>query len=524
MNKLTSDQKRVIDLLESAAFIDDLTPWIKGHIPQHYKRLSCDMETAKELAIEGAAECHAAFGHSLYFTQSLIAGAILTGKYRRIKAVTTSQYGKSWLLGQIGLILAHRTRQDVYICGTDGGVSEIIMEKLLDHVQTADEEMRVSLLEPADKLEKLRTSASKRKIGFREGGGVKPISLGSSYKDPLQGNAAVGRGGHIFLDEASRVGDDEYAELGRGDFASDDGDEFVFVEISNPHNAGRFWDDLTAEEVPEDTLIVWMDCRTAYEEGRIKSIRQVRNSDFFKNKSTCKRYLLCELEDYSEMSFFPPMQITREEPTQFATWFLGVDSAYKGKDNIRLTLSCMERNGAITLHSSTYILKDNWIDGETGREIVEKILRVIIRYNVMHVCIDIGFGVYIMEGVAQYADRYKFGVTGVNFGAGATKERAKKRHYAALYAENKRAEMHMDVQDLMDREMLKYTPEMADLLERQLNATQAIRKPNGKTAIIPKEQIRQKLGQSPDEMDSAILSIHAIIIHNARKRMYVYQE
>ena len=514
-------QQQVLSLMERAEPREGLKQWVNGRIPRHYKRLTASMGEAVELAKEGAAQAMAFFGTRLYFTQSLIMGAAVSGKYKKIIAVTPSQYGKSWVCGQISILLANKGRQ-VYVAGGNANTTEIIMNKVMHHIQGADSEVKRKLLEPADKIERLQTAMSKKKLSFRGGGLIEGISLGESFKDPKKGNSAIGRGGDYILDEASLISDDAYAELGRRDFADEGGEGYISLEISNPHNPGRFFDELTGSAVPEKCLIVWMDVRTALEEGRVKSKEQVIHSEFFKNKSTCKRYFLCELEDYSESSLFPEAAIHDGPASKQWEYFLGVDSAYKGKDDIKAALSAIDGDGKIRLLDCETIKKDHWVDGETGRQVVSDLARLIKAYRVKMACVDIGYGVYIVEGLCQSQSGCP--VRGINFGAGTTKGRKEARHYAAVYGDNMRAELHLDLQDLMDNGGVTFSQKMAVMLRPQMNATRAVRKPNGKTAIIPKDEIRQAIGKSPDELDAALLSVHAAILYLMDAETLIYGE
>ena len=87
----------------------DLKPWVgRGKIPKHYKRLTCSEEEALRLAKIGFVEIAKYYGDSLYYTQSIIAGAVLSGDYDRVTVVSPSAYGKSYLFGRIGNIMAYR--------------------------------------------------------------------------------------------------------------------------------------------------------------------------------------------------------------------------------------------------------------------------------------------------------------------------------------------------------------------------------------------------------------------------------
>ncbi|WP_430622018.1 hypothetical protein [Enterococcus sp. DIV0800] len=513
-------QKRVIQLLDNATPRSQLVKWGVGRIPEHYKRLSIPMNEAIKLAVLGAKDAKGYFGTDLFFTQALLYGAVISGKYKTFIVVTPSQYGKSWLCGQIAIRLADDKRQ-MYVAGGNSNTTDIIMSKVIGHIQTVDPSVKSKMLETADKIERLQTAMSKRKLAFKGGGSIESISLGEAFNDPKQGNAAIGRGGDYIIDEASMISDDVYAELGRREFANVTGEKYISFEISNPHNPGRFFDKLTSEHVPDDCLIVWMDARTAYEEGRIVSKEQVTESTFFANKSTCKRYLLCELEDYSEDSLFGMPEIDDSEPGDGCEFFLGVDSAYKGKDGIEAFLSCIDEKGKIRLLDHVTIEKNEWIDGVTSQQIIAKLMRMITAYQVKEVCVDVGYGVYIVEGLAQRASN--FIVKGINFGEGTTDFRKKANHYTAVYGTNKRAEMHLDLQDLIDHGQVSMTSEVFELLREQMSAVQAIRRGNAKTGIIPKDEIKMMIGKSPDELDAALLSIHAALLYTMTSGILLYQ-
>lgn len=516
---MTKDQERVITLLDGATPKDKLEPWIIGYIPKHYKRLTVSNAEARELAELGAVECYSKFGTVPFFTQALIMGAAMGGKYKELVIVTPSQYGKSWLCGQIAIALADKG-QAAYVVGGDSEVTRIIMGKVTGHIQTADKSIVDKLIGAVDKIERLQTAISKTKLSFKGGGLVEPLSLGETFNDPQKGNNAIGRGGNFIIDEASKVSDDRYAELGRREFANVNGEKYLSIEISNPHNAGRFFDKLTSESVPNDRLIVWMDSRTALEENRIKSKEQIINSEFFANRSTCRRYLLCELEDYSAESLFPEPIIDDSEPEDITEYYLGVDSAYKGKDNIEIALTGRKEDGTLRILDHVTVHKGEWVDGVTGEHVVNTIMKVVRAYNVKMVCVDIGYGVYIVEGLARRIGAVK----GINFGEGTTEKRRKAQppHFAAVYGANKRAEMHLDLQDLMDNQNITFTSKMAEILKDELSATKGIHKTNGKIAIISKEEIKQVIGHSPDELDAVLLSIHASILHAMTEASAVY--
>lgn len=479
-----------------------LEPWLIGKIPHHYKRISIPMEDAVKYAKEGAAKIFAKFGDRLFFTQAVIAGAIFSDDFDEYVIVTPSQYGKSWLLGMIGLACAS-DGMPMRIAGGSAQLTEIIMDYALKSILRASPEIRAKLLMKKDRLEKLATSTSKQKLSFTNGGYLEPISLGEAYSGNIRNNQAVGRGSHFILDEAALISEDTFAEMGRREFASIDGSIMKMIMISNPHQAGPFYDKLTDEHCPKRRLIIWIDALTAVEEERFTE-ELVLNSEFAKNKSTRRRYLLCELDSDGAGMFDRPLIVDKPLEGDYIQRFLGIDAAYKGKDNIEVALTEVG-NGCIQVTRMWKIKEKEWIDGVTSKDIIKRIAKLAFSYSVSMICVDVGWGVWLVEGLAALG----LNVVGINFAASPTKERQHKKHYAATNALNKRAEMHLDFQDYIENGVLRVTEEAFSGLKDAMIYVTSERKANGKIQIRPKEEIKAIIGHSPDELDSALLSVHA---------------
>lgn len=522
---MNASQKKVMKLLNKETPKEKLKPWVKGYIPKHYKRLSISMEEATELAAEGAAASLAFFGTTLFFTQSLLIGAALSDKYDTINIVTPSQYGKSFTCGQGALLLANRGEPN-YVAGADTSTTEIIMNKVTGHIQTADDSLKSKVLETPSKLEKLQTALSKRKLAFRGGGLVEAVSLGDTFSDSKKGNKAIGLGGNFWKDEASKISDDSNAEMGRAEFARVDGKKYLTVNISNPHNPGWFMDAMMDTDPQEGTLIIWMDALTALEEDRFSSREQITKSQFFKNKSTCTRYLLCELEDYSEESMFPEPKVYDGEYSPCTLFYAGVDSAERGKDNIEVTITALDpERGVCPVYTTTISkstvnedgeIEEKWKDGKTADAVVKRTAKVLRVYNVRYVCVDIGYGTYLVEGLIKALPGVV--IVGINFGSGGTPERKALKHFAAVYAENMRAEMHMDLQNLMEDDKVWFTTSVKDAVVNQLRVIKCAKKPNGKTQVMAKKEIKKIIGRSPDTLDSLLLSVHAVMLDSTCDR------
>lgn len=499
--------ERLKRLLDQAS--PDCEPWLIGNIPKHFKRITVDEDEAYALALLGAAELGGYFDIRLYYCQALIAGAVISGKYDKITIVTPSQYGKTWLMGHLGLYQAYKGHPQ-FIAAAIGNTTELIMRNVINAVQEASPEIVEALISRGNRIEKLAQSLSKEKIALTGGGFVECVSLGDAYNNKLKSNA-IGRGGDYIIDEAALVSDEAFSETGRSEFAKTNDTSYMRIMISNPHRQGFFYDALTSEAGPRD-FILWMDACTAVEEGRWTKER-VLNSDFAKDKSTRIRYLLCELEEFGDSMFTDP--VIDDTPNKGCVHYLGVDAAYKGKDSICLAdVSVGEK---IKVEEIAYIRKKNWIDGVTSEDIINTISTVVGEKASPLTCIDTGFGVWLIEGLAKRG----VSVKGVNFNESPTKVRVQNRQYAATNAQNVRAEMHLDLMNLMEDKAIVWSSEALNKVKDIFPFVSCERKTSGKIQVKPKPAIKAELGRSPDELDSVLLAIHAAILCVGEDREYI---
>lgn len=513
-----TDKERLQSLLTPAACESNLGEWMIGKIPEHYKRISIDRKTQVRLGREGAVKIGAYYGIKTFFTQSLITGSIFSGEFDNIYIITPSQYGKSYLMGRIGLLLGYEGYR-TYIAGAVGNISEIIMMEVRNAALTVADEVATALTNTnKTELEKLNTSLSKQNIGFSGGGFVQPLTFGDARTD-IVSNKAVGRSGIYIVDEAAEVSDDSLQEIGRNEFSQLDGKKLPTIMISNPHKPGTFYDNMIKEDPDPRTLIIWMDALTAVQEERFTR-EQVLKSKFAERRSTLRRYLLCELDTEGEGMLSTPRVVdegTESADDVYRQYFLGVDAAYKGKDNIEVCLGSVDEDGMITVHEIMTMKKTDWIDGVTSEDIISDISRIGRFYHVSMICVDVGFGVWLVEGLS----RRGFNVRGVNFGGGPTRERVRARHYAATNALNMRAELHLDLQSVIDFDKIRFEVEALNKIKYVLPFITAERRANGKIKVRDKKEIRILTGKSPDELDSVLLMLHAIIIMSGESLAYI---
>lgn len=486
---------------------DNLEDWIVGKVPSHFKRLSVGGESARELAEYGAKMMFKYFGVRLYYSQALIAGAILSDKFINFTIVTSSQYGKSFLLGRVAILRAFLGRP-VYIAGASQDIAQIIMQNAIAGLKEASKEIQDALITKKSQIDRLATSVSKTRIAFSTGGFVEAISLADTYQDSLARNKALGKGGDYYVDEASLVSEKARSEMERGHFAKTDGTSYQFIEISNPHQPGEFYEDLTQENPSDDHFILWLDILTAIEEERVTE-KQVLTSRWAKNVHDRRRYLLCELDVDGETMFPTPKIYEGEYQNDYATWFLGLDSAYKGKDNITVALNGVDEDGKSHIEEIYIIEKGNWIVGETEQRIIDDITKIARFYRTPLVCADTGSGVWLVKGLL---DNY-VPCKGIGFGESPTPERVRNRQYSATNAQNKRVEMHLDLQNLIEDNMIEFSERAWEKVKGVFPFIKSERKANGKIQVIKKSEIKARIGKSPDELDAVLLSIHAPLIY-----------
>lgn len=411
----------------------------------------------------------------------------------------------SWLMGRVALFRSYQGNKQ-YVTGAVANVTGIIMGEVIRGTQEAHPQIKAALMVKGDELARLAASLSKQRLAFASGGFVEAITLGDAYENNLTTNKAVGRAGDYIVDEAALVSDKSFVEMGRREFARVDGSKYKMIMISNPHRPGIFYDKLTEENPPKSRFILWIDALTAVEEERF-DINTVFESDFAKNKSTMRRYLLCVLDTDGGGMFDAPKVYENHYETEGAQYFLGVDAAYKGKDNITVSLNVV---GDGKFHIDEIFTMDkgkHWIDGVTSEDIIRTIARMARMTSAACVCVDVGWGVWLVEGLIRHGVH----AIGVNFSESPTKARISAKQYAATTAANKRAEMHLDLQCLMEDGILEMSEDVYDKVKGTLPYVTSERKANGKIQIVPKEKIKAIIGHSPDELDSILLSVHAAI-------------
>lgn len=407
----------------------------------------------------------------------------------------------SWIFARVAILRAYKGHNE-FVAGARKDTTQVIMSHVYEALQKANDDIVQSLVgESKNQIDRLNKSVSKAKISFANGGSIEPITFGDTYGG-LTMNSAIGRGGDYIIDEAALISEDALAESGRADFTGS-----MIAMISNPHKPGTFYSKLAEDDVTDGRVVIWADALTAVEEQRFTK-KQVLESTFADNKSTLNRYLLCDLDLAGDSMFDTPKVVPQRSFNPLEFHFLGVDAAYKGKDNICVSLISISEDGHTHCDEIATMDKSNWIDGVTNVQIVNEITRWARKANASLVCVDQGWGVWLIQGLIANG----VNALGVAFAGKATPARVRAKEYAATNAQNLRAEMHLDLQNLIEDGMFDISEDAYEQVKDILPFVLADRKASGLIQIRDKNEIKRSIGRSPDELDSVLLAVHAAIV------------
>ena len=207
--------------------------------------------------------------------QLLIFFELIFRKHKRIQILTSTQYGKSFIVALACVIISCIQKELVAIIAPTNEKAKIIMRYYIEHL--ADNPLFYSQLEKETRLERLRMEESKERIVLRNGGGIYVISVqaGNSKKGI---EAAMGAGSKIVIqDESCLIPDPIEATVFR--MIAGKGQDAFYCKIGNPFYRNHFlrsWRDETYHKV-------FIDYKQGLAEGRYNQefIDEARNKPYF---------------------------------------------------------------------------------------------------------------------------------------------------------------------------------------------------------------------------------------------------
>lgn len=526
---------------ESQEYINSRPDWVFGKIPDlsDYRKLSVDsFDEAFTLARLGQEMASGVLPtvHGkplrLTFTQALIVGAAVIDrphaeqlgldfeKYRSVLMVTPSRYGKSFLNAIACIIMAGGAGKEINIGGATKDKAGIIQNKIVQLLPDTIPAIQNGLVVSDEdgsvnkKIQRLATQTSKESLMWQNGGSIKSFSTNEGQKtSDVQSAGAIGIGGdYCVFDEIQLMSPVGFRTASRFMMEGPDTKRFC---VGNPQINGHF------KDLYDDpgTFVIHINDITAIVEGRMTR-KGFELTDIPTYSNEYRAFIEVEFPDEkSGTRFFSTMpdvyDEARHEKAYSKMYFMGIDSAYKGADGIIVTLLSLNQNGSerwVVVEKQIDMKKGitNWEEGTTF-DISLQILKLWEEYGVVAGCIDIGFGIHIYEQMLQIHPDLP--LEPINFSEKPTESRVE-TDYNAKYAFNKRAEMHLDMKDLCENHILEVKNECYEDMIRQMREVGNTPEMN-KTKIEPKKKIKERLGRSPDNLDSACLAVHAMVLSGA---------
>ena len=132
------------------------------------------------------------FGIELYFTQSLIVGAILNPNITEICIITPTRYGKTFCFGIASEIAAAIQNLEVQIGGADKEKAKIAMKKITKLIPMASSVV-TDTLAGGDKFQSVATALSQTRLQWYDGGSIDIFSL----SDRVKNTDVAGQGGSV---------------------------------------------------------------------------------------------------------------------------------------------------------------------------------------------------------------------------------------------------------------------------------------------------------------------------------------
>lgn len=216
--------------------------------------------------------------------QALIAANIIFLLNLRVEVLCPTQYGKSLVVALATIIRAVSHAEQFTLMGPSEKKARVIMGYVIEHI--FDHDLFASQLE-IDKgsIEKLKRERSKNKLNFRNGGGIQILTL-DARNGKKSVEAAMGFGGkRIIVDEASLIDDVLMATVIRM-MGGHPYDDTFLLKIGNPFYRNHFYKSWTGDRYHK----IFIDYRDGIREGRYdpRFIEEMREEPLFDIFYECK--------------------------------------------------------------------------------------------------------------------------------------------------------------------------------------------------------------------------------------------
>lgn len=222
-------------------------------------------------------------GQADIFNCIFLKDVIIAAGYNRVQIIAPTQYGKSTVIAMALNLRSQSFSEDWGILTGQQKKSDIIMEKLIQHLfddKNLYSQLEVDKNEPLDRI---RRERSKQKMNWLCGGSVRTYTASASntkrMNDSLSGQGIP----NIVEDEASLIQDPLQSMVLRMLGGHNGG---YLVKIGNPYTRGHFLKTSRSSKY----LQIFIDYKQALSEGRYTEefIQEMRGEAFFDILYECK--------------------------------------------------------------------------------------------------------------------------------------------------------------------------------------------------------------------------------------------
>lgn len=203
----------------------------------------------------------------------------------RVACLAPTGYGKSEMVAMGAIICAWAYQESIIIGSVKYGTSEVIMKKVIAHIFDYDGFVSSLVIDKGEELMALKMERRKTNITFKEGGGIKIVSLHGADLDVSQ---AIGEhASFIILDESPLLSATKYLQTlkileGTGPY-----DETFLFELGNAINRNHFMRNVKTNP---KYLKIDISLDQAIAEGRLnqESVDEKRGMPYFEQFYECK--------------------------------------------------------------------------------------------------------------------------------------------------------------------------------------------------------------------------------------------
>lgn len=421
-------------------------------------------------------------------TQARIFKAIYEPLITRAAIKTPTQFGKSDTTALACLLILCERKEKIAIVAPKKLQAGIIMNDLINHLFDHPEiTAQLDMATDQKSLARLRTERSKNRLTFRKGGEIYIITADAKTMKE-EGNALMGFGATIVIaDESSLIPDKIYTKILRMVGGKKTG---KIVKLGNPFYRNHFYRSFYDSRYYK----VSIDWRVAVAEGRftLDFIEETReNSD----EEDFKILYETEFPDRSgENSLIAGMvldaAVNKILKNEENTSQVGIDIARYGSDK---SVYYLRRGGKVVKRKTFKKLDLMELVGRIRAELdIDKPDMVALDI------VGIGAGVYDRLIELGYDN-----VVGVNAGAGPEKKFADKFL-------NMRAFIYWHLREEFEKGniSLEYDKELFE----ELTETDYFFLSDKKKKIQSKDEIKKKLGRSPDKADALALCFAPVVL------------